>query len=57
MYILKCYCFKDSTTPNAVFFYKTKKAAENRKQKAIDSNCYYKIIMEVLKNEKAILPN
>lgn len=42
-YIVKCYCFKDSERPNLVIPYKTKKAAENRKLKCIESGCYYKV--------------
>lgn len=43
MYIVKGYCFKDSTIPNLIAPYKTKKSAENRRAKAEKSKCYYKV--------------
>lgn len=49
MYIVKCYCFKDSETANLVVPYKTKKSAENRKEKAIKSGCYSKV--EIIKED------
>lgn len=43
MYIVKCYCFEDSKTANLIVAYKTKKSAENRRDKAIKSKCYSKV--------------
>jgi hypothetical protein len=49
MYIVKCYCFKDSKTANLIIPYKTKKAAEKRKNDAINSGCYYKV--DIIKSD------
>ncbi len=43
MYVVNCYCYEDSKTPNLVLAYKTKKTAEIRKNKAIESNCYNRV--------------
>lgn len=48
MYIVKCYCYEDKTA-NLIIPYKTKKSAENRKEKAIKSGCYIKV--EIVKEE------
>lgn len=50
MYIIKCYCFKDSVYPNCVTAHKTRKSALKRKDNAIKSGCYYKV--ELIKTEK-----
>ena len=51
MYILKCYCYKDSKSPNLFVAYSSKKAAEARKKKAIESGCYFNV--ELIKLEPA----
>lgn len=43
MYIVKGYCYEDNKMPNLVIPYKTKKSAENRKEKAVKSGCYHKV--------------
>lgn len=50
MYIVKCYCHNNSETANLVMPYKTKKSAENRKDKAIKSGCYVKV--EIVEADK-----
>lgn len=49
MYILKCYCYADNKNANLIIPYKTKKSAENRKEKAIKSGCYSKV--EIIKED------
>lgn len=49
MYIVKGYCFEDSKIPNLVVPYKTKKGAENRKEKAIKSKCFHRV--EIIEEE------
>jgi hypothetical protein len=53
MYIVKCYCTNNETA-NLVIPYKTKKGAENRKDKAIKSGCYKKVEIEKTDNFKFI---
>lgn len=42
MYILKCYVFANKEA-NLIQAFKTKKSAENRQRKAIESKCYEKV--------------
>jgi len=42
MYILKCYVFAKKGA-NLIQVFKTKKSAENRYKKALESGCYEKV--------------